>query len=232
RSKLLVSPPKNEALWEEYARLRAEGLRSGEGPGAATAFYRANQAAMDEDAQVSWPERFLAGQESGIEYAMCRRIDSPAAHAAEDQNEPLPEGPTSVVRELTPDEIATKLSRVPRGTVPRGATRCTCGVDVQGKVLFWLVAAWDEDFGGQIVDYGAWPRQNRAYYAAADARPSLEDVLPGLAESARLYAALGSLFDDLLGRCWARHEGGEAAHVERLLADANWGASTDTVYQH
>lgn len=229
RTRLLISPPAAEGLWDEYARIRAEGQRSGAGTAAATDYYRQHRAEMDAGAEVSWPERYLPDQLSAVQYAMDLRIDNPAAFQAEYQNDPWPEGPQSCVEELTADQVAAKLNRLKPGFVPRDATRLTCGVDVQARCLFWLVAAWGEDYGGGIVACGAWPRQNRAYYSAADARPDLAERFPDLAESARLYAALGALLDELL-QAWPREEGAPAL-IERVLIDANWGASTDTVYQ-
>ena len=44
-------------------------------------------------------------------------------------------------------------------------------IDVQQKVLFWLVAAWEDDFTGYVVDYGTWPDQQRAYFTLRDIQP-------------------------------------------------------------
>lgn len=235
RSKMLVSWPANKELWETYAQLRKDGMSEGGDQEAATKFYRANRAAMDEGAEVSWPDRYLPGQASAIEHAMCRWIDNRAAFMAEDQNEPMEEALLGALPDLDPDAVANKLNRLPRGTVPREATRLVCGIDVQPAVLYWLVAAWREDYGGAIVDYGAWPRQNRSYFASADARPSLADQYPGLAEGAAIYAGLADLVGQLAERAWPREGVAEAARLERIVIDANYagpgGTCMDAVYQ-
>jgi hypothetical protein len=58
--------------------------------------------------------------------------------------------------------------------VPLGCSRLTMFVDVQGKALFYLVAAWEDDFTGYVIDYGTEPDQKagvlHAPGRAADAR--------------------------------------------------------------
>ena len=53
---------------------------------------------------------------------------------------------------------------------------------------------------------------------------------PGTGLEGSIYAGLSSLCDDLLGREWKRDDGA-AMRIERCLIDANWGSSTDVVYQ-
>lgn len=228
RAKMLYSLPTNEALWDEYARLRAEGMRAGDGGRGATEFYRANRAAMDAGARVAWEERHNPDELSALQNAMNLRIDNPRGFAAEYQNEPVADLLGSVA-ELEPDQVAAKITRIPRGVVPHQCSRLTAGVDVQGKVLFWLVVAWDERYGGSILDYGTFPKQNRVYFAASDARPSLADQFPGLSEEAAIYAGLKELTGDILGRPWQRHDTGAELRIERCLIDSGW--NTDTVYQ-
>ena len=45
-----------------------------------------------------------------------------------------------------------------------------------------------------------------------------------------IYAGLESLTSDYLGREWRRDDGA-MLRIERCLIDANWGSSTDVVYQ-
>src|SRR5574343_1389865 len=232
RTRMLLSMPTRLALWEEYGRLRAEGLRAGTGTEAATAYYRDHQAEMDEGAEASWKERKNPDELSAIQHAMNLWLADPVGFDAEYQNAPRTEGPAvGDVPDLQADELAARLDRLPRGLVQQEATRLTAGIDVQGRVLFWAVAAWTEGFGGRIVDYGAWPRQSRAYYSAADAAPSLADTFPDMGLDGRIYASLTRLTEELLGRTWERDGGGEGVSIERCLVDANWGESTQAVYQ-
>ena len=106
----------------------------------------------------------------------------------------------------------------------------TAFVDVQGQLLYWLVAAWSADFTGYVIDYGAWPDQQQRYFTLAGARHTLERRYRGTGLEGRLSAGLRDLADQLLGRNWKRDDGMEIA-IGRLLIDANWGQSTDVVYQ-
>jgi phage terminase large subunit GpA-like protein len=53
---------------------------------------------------------------------------------------------------------------------------------------------------------------------------------PGTGLEGAIYAGLVSLTGDLLGREWRRDDGA-GMRIERCLVDANWGSSTDVVYQ-
>jgi hypothetical protein len=63
-----------------------------------------------------------------------------------------------------------------RGVVPRSCTRLTALIDVGAARPLVRVVAWDERFGGSVIDYGPYPDQARVYFAAADARPTLGDL--------------------------------------------------------
>ncbi len=54
RTKMVYSFPKNEKLWDTYAEILADSLRSGLGITKATAFYREHRNAMDDGAHAAW----------------------------------------------------------------------------------------------------------------------------------------------------------------------------------
>jgi phage terminase large subunit GpA-like protein len=182
---------------------------------------------MDAGAIAAWPVRYNDDELSAIQHAMNLRIDRPAAFAAEYQNDPTTEE-VGEVSELTSGQLDAKRNNVPRGVVPRGCGRLTAFVDVGQKVLWWAVCGWDERFGGSVVDYGCWPRQNRSFFAAADARPTLADVYPNLAEEAVIYKGLADLTAAILGREWPQAETGASLRVDRCLIDSGW--KPDVVY--
>jgi hypothetical protein len=231
RTKLLLEWPTRMDLWEQYREVRRSGMAQEDKGAAGTAYYKAHRPEMDAGAVVSWPQRYEPEQLSGIQYAMDLWIDDPASFHAEYQNEPQVDGGAGTdLPELEDGALLARLSSLPRGTVPREATRVTVGIDVQGKVLYWLAVGWEEGYGGEIVDYGAWPRQNRPFFTARDARPELSDVFPHLAGEALFYAGLRALLDELIGREWARDDG-HSAVLDRVGVDANWGKTTDVVYR-
>jgi hypothetical protein len=234
RTKMVYAFPTDEKLWGEYARLRADGLRHDRGIREATAFYKRHRKAMDEGASVAWESRFNHDELSAIQHAMNLRLQDEHAFFAEYQNEPLPE----VQAEddlLSTDAIAAKVSGHARGEVPLGCTRLTMFVDVQGKALFWLVAAWEDDFTGYVVDYGVEPDQKTAlgtYFTLREIKRTLAHAAPsgGAGQEGAIYAGLERLAASHLAREWRRDDGA-MVRVDRCLIDANWGASTDVVYQ-
>ena len=229
RTRMLESYPERMDLWDEYAEVREESFRSGDRGRRANDFYAERREEMDRGARVSWPERQKKGELSGVQSAMNLYIDNPRGFKAEYQNEPDPVGGAGASRELHPDEVCSRLSGLPRMEVPREATRLVAMIDV-GKSLHWYaVAAWDDRFGGSVLDYGCWPRQSRANFAADDPRPGLADVFPGVPETTAIYQGLEALVQEVLGRTYFREQTGEALKVERCLIDS--GYQSQTVYQ-
>ncbi len=229
RTKMVYAFPAREALWQRYAEVRAEGLRSDRGIKAATEFYKQHRTAMDEGAVVAWPERFNHDELSALQHAMNLKLQNEAAFFAEYQNEPLPEVQATDDL-LTADQIAAKVSGHQRGQVPLGCTRLTMFVDVQGKALFYLVAAWEDDFTGYVIDYGTEPDQKAAYFTLRDLRRTLAAAAPRAGVEGAIYAGLERLIGATVAREWRRDDGA-MVRIDRCLIDANWGSSTDVVYQ-
>lgn len=229
RTKMVYSFPADESLWQKYAELRGDSLRAGRGLADATEFYFQNREAMDAGAVIAWPERFNHDELSAVQHAMNLRLQDERAFWAEYQNEPLPEESGEDVL-ITADEVAAKFNRLKRGEVPIGCNHLTMFVDVQAALLYYVVVAWEDNFTGYVIDYGAYPDQKRAYFKLRDARPTLTDAVSGAGMEGSIYAGLDNLIKGCLGREWQRDDGANM-RIERCLVDANWGSSTDVVYQ-
>lgn len=230
RTKMVYHFPTDEKLWAKYAEVRAESLRMHGDMREATAFYIANREALDEGSEIAWPERFNHDEASAIQHAMNLKLQDEAAFFAEYQNEPLPEKGMEDEGLLTADQIAAKLNNYKRGEVPIGVTHLTMFVDVQGKLLFWVVCGWQDDFTGVVLDYGEYPSQKRAYFTLRDAQRTLQTVTKGAGLEGAIYAGLETLAGEHLEREWKR-EDGAMMRVGLCLVDANWGTSTDVIYQ-
>ena len=229
KTRMVYRFPTNMKLWEEYAEIRAEALRTEGNFQKATEFYLANREAMDAGAEVSWEARFNHDEVSALQHAMNLKFQDEAAFMSEYQNDPLP-GDTADDSLLSVDEICAKINGLARRRVPLKCDRLALFVDVQKALLFYVVTAWAEDFTGAVIDYGSWPDQHRHEYSLADANPSIQTLFPKAGFEGALYAALSALTDECLGREWER-EDGAVLKIERALVDANWGQSTDVVYQ-
>ena len=229
RTKMVYAFPTNDELWKRYAELRGESLRKGRRGEDATEFYRENQAAMDEGAEVAWPERFNTDELSAIQHAMNLKLRDEAAFYAEYQNEPLLEKQLGA-EELTVDQICEKVNRLKRGEIPISCTHLTAFIDVQQNLLFYLVAAWEDRFTGYVIDYGTYPDQQRQYFTLRDAHLTISEATRLTSLESFLYKGLENLTLDILGREWSRDDGAQL-RIERCLIDANWGATTDLIYQ-
>jgi len=229
KTKMVYQFPKNLKLWEEYAEIRAESLREDGNIQKATDFYLANREAMDEGAVIAWKERYNHDEASALQHAMNLKLQDEIAFQAEYQNEPMPEDMQDDTL-LTVDEIAGKVNGIARGKVPLDCVRITMFIDIQKALLFYAVVAWSDDFTGAVVDYGAWPDQGRHRFSLNDANPTYSMKFPKAGFEGAMYNALDALVKEQMLREFQR-EDGAMLHIERAMIDANWGSSTDIVYQ-
>lgn len=227
RAKLVYEWPTAESRWSEYADLRREGQRSGAGTAAADAFYREHRAEMDAGARVAWPERHNPDELSALQHAYNLRIDrGESAFAAEFQNEPL----VPKLEGATFDRTAlhARAVNVARGVMPSAHSTLTLAVDVQDRLLVWMVCSWGAGFSGHVVAYGTHPDQGTAVFSASKAKRTLTDRYRGHGFEAALLAGLAELVDAMLLREWPR-EDGATARIGQVMIDANWGQSTPVV---
>ena len=229
RTKLVYTFPTNQKLWDQYAQMRADSFRNDGDGHEATEFYRRFRGEMDAGAVIAWPQRHNEDELSAIQHAMNLRMQDERAFWAEYQNEPLPEDEGDGDH-LSTEFIAAKTHGQPRGSVPIGASHLTMFIDVQGKMLYHAVVAWEDDFTGYVLDYGTYPDQQRSYFTLREAQKTLARAAPGAGLEGSIYAGLDKLTGDYLSRAWRRDDGAEL-RIERCLIDANWGQSTDVVYQ-
>ncbi|GJM43350.1 MAG: hypothetical protein DHS20C21_01920 [Gemmatimonadota bacterium] len=228
RTKLIYKIPESK-LWDKYAEARAESLRKHGDIREATELYRQHREAMDEGAEVAWPERFNVDELSAIQYAMNLKLQNEATFWAEYQNEPIADDGYGDAGRLTAELIAERVNQHGRGTVPLAASRLTAFIDVQQDLLYWCVVGWGDDFTGYVVSYGAFPDQKRAYFTLTDAQHKLGVLVPGAGVEGAIYAGLEQLTAVLLGSEWSRDDG-TPVRIGRCLIDASWGTSTDVVY--
>ncbi len=227
RFKLLGQFPANMKLWDQYATIQADELRNGGDGALATAFYRDRRDMMDAGAEVSWPQRYGKSELSALQRAMNLYFENRKKFFSEYQNEP--QGEDEEAEQLDAELIAGRVNGQLRRVVPLWATKLTGFIDVQKSVLFWMVCAWGDDFSGAVIDYGVFPAQGRDWFRLDDCRHTLQELTPGGDLQATLLAGLKGCEKMLLERVWIREDLAPMS-IERLLADASWGDSTDTVY--
>jgi len=169
---------------------------------------------------LPWPDRYdpQTGA-SAIQHAMNLKLRDEEAFLAEYQNEPATEQLDEDV--LTPEQVADRTNGRPRGQVPQAATHVTAFIDVHDKLLFWCVCAWEENFTGYVIEYGAFPDQKRRYFTLRDAKRTLGRAFPGAGREGVVHAGLEKLAGELLDRAWNRTDGA-VLRIERLLIDSGY----------
>jgi len=238
RFRFLLKVPERLDLWQEYIQLWRLGMQSGDSfARGAFQFYLDNQAEMERGAEVANPNRFnpqLLPDGSQLEITALQRYYNEVARVGQEavstEYDNDPRDDTVASNLVSAEAIAAKVNGYPRGVVPNDAAHLTAMIDVQGKLLYWMVCAWSESFNGYVVDYGAWPEQRRSYFSLSDAVPTIPDQFKRVGLEAQLFGALTTLINQLYGREWRLHGGG-TMRLTRCLIDANWGDSTDVVYQ-
>lgn len=228
RMRLVYRWPDRQDLWDRYAEIRAEELAHDRGIDAATEFVREHYDEMHAGSQVAWPERHNSDECSALQHAANLKLNDPDAFESEFQNEPPDLAADAEL--LTIDQLAAKVNGYAKTVPPQEATHVTAFIDVQGQLLYWLVAAWSDDFTGFVIDYGAWPDQRQRYFTLSNARQTLERRYRGTGLEGRLHAGLRDLTTELTTKIFTR-EDGATLPVRHVLIDANWGESTDVVYK-
>ena len=228
RCKMLYAMPSHMELWEEYFSVMDESLRELGNISRATEFYRENRERMDEGAVVAWPERHNDDEESALQNAMNLMHRDHFAFSSEYQNEPMSDD-DDMDRMLSADEIASKTNGLDRMVVPLDCHRLTMFVDVQKTCLFYTVCAFADDFTGAVIEYGTFPEQNTRRFSLSTITRRLCDIYKSSVE-AQLYSGISALVKDKAS-CVYRREDGTELQIGLIAIDANWGISTDIVYQ-
>lgn len=228
-TKLVYTFPENQTLWDRYQEIRDDGLRESGTIEKATEFYKKNRKAMDKGAKVAWPERYNEDEISALQHAINLRLRDEPSFFSEYQNEPYKEK-FGANDDLDLDTILQKYNNIEQYHLPLGCQAITAFIDVHQKLLFYVVVAWESNFTGYIIDYQAWPRQNRRHYSLTKAVPTLLSKYGESGFEGMIYKGLETLTEDILGREYQRDDGA-MLKVSKCLIDANWGQTTDVIYQ-
>ena len=226
----------NDTMWlDKYAGIR--NLYDPEDPSsqdrahaAATEYYRKHRKPMDKGCVVSWEHCYDHERElSAIQHAYNALIDDgPDVFASEYQLQPLVDAAGE--HDLAKKDLASRVNGYNRGMLPLDTQGVVSFIDIQGRLLYYSVIAYGEGFTPHLIDYGTWPKQKTRTYTAATAKNTYAMAKPGAGFEGQLYNALEKLTGKLLEKTWQR-EDGAGMQIALCLIDANWGKSTDLVYQ-
>jgi phage terminase large subunit GpA-like protein len=191
-----------------------------------TAWYKANQKKIEAGYTAAWAERKNDDEVSAIQHALNLMQDrGKDIFDAEYQNDPQPEtsGDDWHISAL---EIAAKVSGLNRGVAPLWTNKITAFCDIQQRVLYYAVVAWQFDDiraqRGSIIEYGTWPGQKAREFNYKDVRDTLARKYPKRGIKGAIKAGLADLTNTLLERDWKK-EDGTLARIAQMGIDAgNW----------
>ena len=180
-------PDAQDTLWAEYGRLYREGTSQGRGIKEATAYYRANRAAMDKGAVVSWPQRVRDSEISALQTAETLMLETGDQFWAEYQNDP--KAHSSTLYTLTPELVQSRADKTRQpGTVPEWAQTVICATDINPTyALTTVIMAFGPNQVSAILWYGL--HKMAVPYEATEIEKR-RMIYAGLAEHGKQIAAL------------------------------------------
>jgi hypothetical protein len=227
RISFFKSWPEKMALWDKYAELRLPDLAEGGDGKEATDFYEANRAEMSKGCVAYWPERHLPNELDAIQHGMNLFFRDKKAFASEMQN--APEYDDGEIATVTSEDLRAKIIGIPEFTGPDDADRAVAHIDVQGDLFFYTVAIGNRRMTANIAHFGSWPQQREKYFTNENARVKLSDKYAGKSFEAYIREGLQDCIKHLRGL--KLHTSlGDQVQIRAIGIDANWGESTDIVY--
>lgn len=219
---ILRSMPKNMEAWdkynEEYSAIKLDVSDLQERANLINDYYIKNRDVLDEGAVAAWESNYAQNEVSAIQHAMNLYYFDQRAFWSEYMNEPLDEAMDA--ENLTLEDLEKKVSKIIKpGIAPVDTSVITCGIDVQKDCLYWLVVAWNKDFGGMVIDYGRYPKGNA----------KMETVWAGKSLEEQVTLCLQELAGILRAKRYSRIINNEQLSIDKIIVDANWGLVTDAI---
>lgn len=229
--KLLPSLPCSESMqfWEQYKDIYAADLRcDGDGENARN-FYRENWDIMHKGAVVSWEDR--KGEEDIDALESCMKLllfGGEEAFFSEYQNAPLSRDDSILM--FNTDKLNALCVGNLRGNIPQGRNDIlTAFIDCHKNLLYYSILGFSKSFSGALLDYGTFPKQKRLDFELKRANPTIMSANPSAPFETAFSSALKELIDYIFTTPFI-NENGAPQFVDRLLIDANWGETTELVY--
>ena len=229
RYSLLSSLPKALTLWEEYSILRDDELRNDKPHTDSNKFYKDNFVAMNEGAEALWKDRKDPEDVDALCYAMKLYFRDKDSFFSEYMNLPNDSDKDFSLSSITAEKCTAKLTGSPRYECEDDDILITGFIDVHKTLLYYGLTAWKNNFSGQIIDYGTFPRQPRSTFNHSSPPVPLLDYFEGQNLEDAISLGLSQLLSEIFGREYLSPSG-TRVDISRILVDANWGQQTETVY--
>ena len=205
RTKMLYSMPERLDLWDQYAQVYADDKVMGGDGASATDFYRSNQDEMDCGAKAGWDHNFEPGEISAVQHAMNWYLFNREGFFSECQQTPLEE--VVGTGRIAVADVLAKINGRSRFSIPLKCEYLVAFIDINEPLLYYQVTAWEPNFTGYCVDYGAWPEQPDRYFTMATCRNPLSKAYAGRGKEGSIHAGLSALLDKLFSQKYVRDDG-------------------------
>ena len=227
RQKWIKKMPTNRDMWDRYVDMVIQDRKGGDKfARTAFAYYKNHRKVMDKGAVVSNKNRYNKKMLPGgrpIELSSLQAAFNLIAEkentgwddfCCEYQSEP-PDDSLTETSGLTARIVAKRCNGMDKGVIPGGTEYVTAGIDVHGRLLYYLVVAWQQGFTGHIVDYGTNP-----VYSPTSGK--LTDQVNREAVQVAIFNALMIWRDWVLGNPYKSETGGNARTVDLTCIDSGW----------
>lgn len=213
--------PEHMRKWEEYSEIRRREYLEEVEEGSATAFYLKHQQEMDAGAVHYWPERKPPRFATALEASMAEYFQDPRSFMSERQNQPAADFDSEFVP-LNPLELSRRVNKYARNEVPHDVQKITAFVDVQLRMLFWMVVGWTKDYGGYVMDYGTWPKVPRAHFSYRELKsPTLQTTYKAEDDDA-IRMGICDLLGTLGSHEWTRKSDNASMRLDRGMIDCGY----------
>ena len=212
-------PDEQDGLWVEYGQLYRDAVSEGRGIAEPTAFYKANRAAMDEGAEVSWKERVRDGEISALQTAENLLIETGDQFWAEYQNDP--KAIIAAQYDITPQLVCLHTTKLARLKLPKDTTVFVghCDINRTNGGLHYCLAGFDQAMTGHTPAYGHFPDRGDLWPKNASKQVMQQ----------KIYAGLKEVCDRIKATAFSYEKGGEKIQLGTFLIDA--GFESDTVHR-
>ena len=208
---LVRSWPRREDLWAQYAEIQREAVLAGETDyAAATAFYRAHRAEMDEGAEILDPGAYDAKLELSAVQHVHNLLISQGRESFETEYQLKPRTEEAAVR-ISSRLVAERYNGLPSGVMPRQTTDAVAFIDVNAKDgISWTATAFGPGQVAAILEYGRYPGNDRRLVPeSASERAVQQGVAAGIA----------AVLSRLCAARYAREDGGDPAQLLGVWVD-------------
>lgn len=192
--------PKDMGLWAEFEELYDFELSEDLPHTKSKKFVADNFEKMHEGSSLFWMDNYDRRNEvSALHRAMIVRAQDLDAFNAECQLSPtVAGGDESQLFDLKADEIARRISPAKRHEIPEGVEVLTAFIDTQKDFLPYVVMGFTMTGRCYVIDYSAYPDQQKTYYGKQSLTRTLSDQFGEMALGDLVASGLDALVEDLM----------------------------------